>query len=377
MNPPQRHQDVAGGQDGVAFHPAAFGVGPGAVAFLQVEELLGDVGAPVDEFAVLGLDVVDLGDAEGLAEGVVVVVEALGTETGVFVGAVVGVDPVDDGFDAGVFGIKAGVDETEEAGVADAAVAAEGNGAVGVFDFGTAGFGGVVDEATGVFGVFADPARLVALGTVLAALDEVDGGTEVELRLVFGGVAFISKEGLGVVEGFESEGGVGEVGVGGFFLTVADAAVGGGVLLAFFVEIELAGYEVAAGLEHDLLVFGLVVQEQPSQGDGGVVSGAGLDGDGAVGLGVADEVAGGFFDLGWDGIARLAVGVEHERGHGQTGDGDRFGLAPLAGFRVLLGAEEIQTAFDAEAQLLPEGLVAWGLAGGLTEGGSGYDEEKG
>jgi hypothetical protein len=102
MNAAQRHQDVAGGEDGVAFHPAAFGVGPGAVAFLEVEELLGDVGAPVDELAVLGLDEVDLGDAEGLAEGVVVVVEALGAEAGVFVGAVVGADPFDDGFDAGV-----------------------------------------------------------------------------------------------------------------------------------------------------------------------------------------------------------------------------------------------------------------------------------
>jgi hypothetical protein len=272
--------------------------------------------------------------------------------------------------------VETGVDEAEEAGVADAAVAAEGDGAVGVFDFGAAGLGGVVDEAAGVFGVFADPARFVALGAVLAALDEVDGGTEVELGLAFGGVAFVGEEGLGVVEGFEGEGGVREVGVGGFFLAVADAAVGGVVLLAFFVEVELAGDEVAAGLEHDLLVFGLVVQEQPGQGDGGVVGGAGLDGDGAVGLGVADEVAGGFFDLGGHGVAGLAVGIEHECGHGQTGDGDRLGLAPLAGLLVLLGAEEIQAAFDAEAEFLFEGLMARSLAGGLSEGGGGRENEE-
>jgi hypothetical protein len=57
---------------------------------------------------------------------------------------------------------------------------------------------------------------------------------------------------------------------------------------------------------------GLLIQQQRGEGDGGVVGGAGLDGDGAVGLGVADEVAGGFFDLGRDGIAGLAIGIEHE-----------------------------------------------------------------
>ena len=365
MNAAESHQDVAGGEDGVAFHPAAFGVGPGAVALLQAEEFLRDVGAPVDELAVFAFDVVDLGDSEGLAEGVVVVVEASGAEAGVFGGAVVGVDPLDDGFDARVFGVEAGVDEAEEAGVADAAIAAEGDGAVGVFDFGAAGFSGIVDEAASVFGVFADPGGFVALGTVLAALDEVDGGTEVELRFVFGGVTFVGEEGLGVVEGFEGESGVAEVGVGGFFFAVADATISRVVLLAFFVEVELAGDEVAARSEHDLLVFGFVVQEQSGESERGIVGGACFDADAAVGLGVGDEIACGGFDLGWNGITRLAVGIEHEADDGESGDGDGFCFAPLAGGFVLLGAEKVEAAFDTKAELLFKGFVARGLGGSL------------
>jgi hypothetical protein len=43
---------------------------------------------------------------------------------------------------------------------------------------------------------------------------------------------------------------------------------------------------------------------------------------------------------------------------------------------VLLGAEEIQAALDAEAEFLLEGLVARSLTGGLAEGGGGREDEE-
>jgi hypothetical protein len=42
----------------------------------------------------------------------------------------------------------------------------------------------------------------------------------------------------------------------------------------------------------------------------------------------------------------------------------------------LLGTEKIQAAFDTEAEFLFEGLMAWCLAGGLSEGGGGRENEE-
>lgn len=159
-----------------------------------------------------------------------------------------------------------------------------------------------------------------------------------------------------------------------FVVAVADAAIERVVLLALFIKVELVVDEVAACLEHDLFVLGLVVEEQGGEGERGVVVAAGLDVDAAVGLGVADEEFGGLLDFSGDGIAGLAIGIEHEADDAEAGDGDGFGFAPLAGGFVLMCAEEVEAAFDAEAEFLFEGFVARGL-GGLRERGAGKQDE--
>lgn len=256
---------------------------------MDIEEFFGELLAPVDDFAVGEFEEVDVGGVEGLGHGVVVVVFALGAHAGVFVESVVLAEPLEGGLDAGVVLGEAGVDEAEEASVADAAVGAEGDTPVGGFDFLTTGFDGVVDEAAGVFGIVADPRGFVGFGAVLAALDEVDGGGEVEFGLVFGGVTFVGEEGFGVVEGFHDEVGVGEVGVVAFVVAVADAAVEGVVVFAGFIEVHLAGDEEAAGFEHDFFILEFGVEEEGHEGEGGVVVGAGFDVDAAVGLGVFEQ----------------------------------------------------------------------------------------
>ena len=113
MDASEGHQDVGGGQDGVAFHPAAFGVGPAAVALLQVEQFLSDVRAPVDHFAVLRLDEVHIRDGEGLAHRVVVIVDALGTESGVLFDRVVVLEPLQHGLHARVVLVETCVNKAE------------------------------------------------------------------------------------------------------------------------------------------------------------------------------------------------------------------------------------------------------------------------
>ena len=122
------HDGVAGDEDGVVFHPAArFGVEPGSVFALTVDHLGGELRTPVNFKAALGLKLGDIGGDEAFGHDVIVVVEPLAAEAGVFLESVVCRDPAGDGFDAGVRGIEVSVDEGEEAGVGHGAVTTEGD----------------------------------------------------------------------------------------------------------------------------------------------------------------------------------------------------------------------------------------------------------
>ena len=178
-----------------------------------------------------------------------------------------------------------------------------------------------------------------------------------------------------VIQRLEGKGGVGKVGVGGFFLAVADAAVRGGIVFAFLIEIELTTDEVTTRLEHDFLVLRLRIEHQGRESDRGVVSGARFDADAAVRLGVAHEEGGGLLDLRRDGITGLAVRVQHEAGDGESGLRDGFGLAPLTRLRVLGLSQEVQAALGSETEFLSErfvtrsdGRLRKSRAGGQKEG---------
>ena len=140
----------------------------------------------------------------------------------------------------------------------------------------------------------------------------------------------------------------------------------------------MAGDEEAAGFEHDFLVLEFGVEEEGHEGEGGVVVGAGFDVDAAVWLDVFEEEGDAFGGLGGGGCIRSTVGVHEEAGGHEAGEGDGFGIAPLAGFAVLLGFEEGQTALVGEGDFLFEGSVLGGDGGGLgVEAGGGCQRDEG
>jgi predicted AlkP superfamily pyrophosphatase or phosphodiesterase len=309
-----------------------------------------------------------------------VVIHALRAEAGVFREGVVLSDPLKHGLHAGVVLVETSVDEAEHAGVADAAVAAQSGAAIGRLRLAAACLAGAVDEAAGVFCIGADPGGFIRLGAVLAVLHKLDGGGEVELRFVFTGVAFISKESLGVVERLQGEVGVREIGVRGdarLRCAVADAAVEGIVQLALFIEVVLLADDEATRGKQRWFAFLAWHQHERGERERGVVVGAGLHIDATVGLHILHEKGDALLDFGGQWITGLAFGSEQDAGDGERGEGHGLGIAPLAGFGVLLRLEEGESAIIGKADFLLQRFVPRRLRGGLGKDDLRRGEEEG
>ena len=91
---------------------------------------------------------IDARGDQALGHGVVVVVEPLGSETGILFEGVIPAQPFENSFDPRVILIEVGVDEGEETCVGHRSVGAQCDAAVGKFGFTGLAVAGKIDEPT-------------------------------------------------------------------------------------------------------------------------------------------------------------------------------------------------------------------------------------
>lgn len=267
-------------------------------------------------------DGVNLGEGQRLRHGVEIVEESLGAHAGVFFEGVIFVEPIDDGFDAGIVFIHVGVDVTEKTGVADAAVGTEGHAAIGKGVAPSHRIARVVDETAKILRIAADPFLFVVGRKVLAIGEEVARGFEIEFGLVgrVGGVQSAD------VKGFERGERVAHVGMF-IFAAIADAAIEGRVDTVGFTHIDLRADEVAACVENCFAVGRQIARDESEQGEGGVVIGHAFFVDAAVGFDVLGEEIVAPREIGRETrIVAAGFGIESDEDKG--GDCGLVGVGP-------------------------------------------------
>ena len=227
---------------------------------MKAHDLEREILFPVDLVPFRSDELLRAGDSEGLRHGVVIVEESLSVHARVLLERVVVLQPSHHRGNAGIIAIHLRVDEGKQAGVAHAAVTAEGGAlfAVVALDWNLVGLGvgGEVDKAAFVF--FAEAEAVTdpfdrGLG-ILNQADEIDGRLPVEIEVVALVIFRVGEYLPGVVKGFHREVRVGQVGVR-VAAAVADAAVEEVVRFTSLVEVLLLVDEQATCFGDDGQMF--------------------------------------------------------------------------------------------------------------------------
>ena len=90
LNHIERDQRVSRDERGVFFPPTPVFIGPGTVGVLQVDELQRQLLAPIDAPPICGLQPVCAIDAQGLGHRMIVVIQSLGSQSGILINGEIG-----------------------------------------------------------------------------------------------------------------------------------------------------------------------------------------------------------------------------------------------------------------------------------------------
>ena len=216
-----------------------------------------------------------------------VVIQTGRSHAGIFLQRVVLPEPVENGRHARVAALEVGIDVTEHARVADAAIGAQRDPARrGVGFTARHAIAGIVHKAAFVFRIFRRPRLAVIGGQVLAVLKEMDRRFPIQVAGL--GVILVLREVPAVVERLERLQSVPHVRVL-VMAAVTDAAIKRIVGFALFIEVVLQADQEAPRPAKHRVVFRLVRREQRHHAERSIVGGQIGPADAAVGVRAAQD----------------------------------------------------------------------------------------